>query len=140
MPRLTTFVRIDERTAAAIAALFVAIAIVAALMLYRVEPPPDGARVLADTERRTYASMSCVYYGQLERELIANRQAVANPDEVLLLLSHANETTIGELRRQGGWRRDSACNYVFGFDQIVTTWNRLVGYRSRWSDDGNWRW
>jgi hypothetical protein len=29
---------------------------------------------------------------------------------------------------------------VFGFDQIVTTWNRLVGYRSRWSDDGNWRW
>lgn len=140
MSRVATIRRVDERTGAAIIVLFAAIAILALLLVYRVEPPPDGARVIADSEKRTYASTSCVVYGQLERELIANRLAVADPAQILQLLPYASETTIGELRRQGGWRRDSACNYVAGFDQIVTVWNRLLGFRSRWSDDGEWRW
>jgi hypothetical protein len=131
---------VDDRTTTALILLFAGIAILALMFVYRVEPPPDGARVIADSEKRTYASTSCVVHGQLERELIANRNAIADPSLSLQLLPYANETSVGELIRQGGWRRDSACNYVAGFDQIVTAWNRLFGFRSRWTDEGEWRW
>ena len=140
MSGIASIGRIEERTTTAVIVLFALIAILALLLVYRVEPPPDGAHVIADGEKHTYASTSCVIYGQLERELIANRTAIADPSQPLELLPYASETTIGDVRRQNGWRRDSACNYVAGFDQIVTAWNRLVGFRSRWSDDGEWRW
>ncbi len=120
--------------------LFAAIAIAAILCAYHIEPPPDGARVIADNEMHTYASTACVIYGKLERELITNRDAVSDPSQDLELAPFASESTVGEVRRQGGWRRDAACNYVLGFDQIVTVWNHLFGYRSRWSDTGEWRW
>jgi hypothetical protein len=142
MRRAASALPLDDITPAALVAIlvFAAVAITALLCVYRVVPPPDEARVIADSEHLTYASTSCVIYGQLERELIANRQAVSDPDSALQLMPYANETTIGELRRQGVWRRDSACNYVLGFDQIVTAWNRLLGTRSRWSATGEWRW
>jgi len=140
MSRVASVRRVDERTTTAIVVLFAAIAIVALLCVYRVEPPPADARVIADNERLTYASTSCVIYGQLERELIANRDAVADPTRSLELQPYANETTIGDVIIRPGWRRDEACNYALGFDQIVTAWNRLRGYRSRWTDSGEWRW
>ncbi len=120
--------------------LFAVIAVAAVLCAYHIEPPPDGARVIVDNEMRTYASTACVIYGKLERELITNRDAVSDPSQDLELAPFASESTIGEIRQQPGWRRDSACNYVLGFDQIVTVWNHLFGYRSRWSDIGEWRW
>ncbi|MGO9357935.1 MAG: hypothetical protein ACLP1D_09690 [Xanthobacteraceae bacterium] len=132
--------RIDDATSAAFFILFAAIAIVAVMFVYRVEPPPEYARVIADNEKQTYASTSCVIYGRTERELITNREAIADPTRDLELQPYASETTIGELSRRPGWRRDSECNYVLGFDQLVTAWNRLLGYRSRWSDNGEWRW
>jgi len=119
---------------------FALIAVVAMLCVYSIEPPPAAARVIADNENHTYASTSCVIYGRTERELITNRDAVADPGRDLELQPFASESTVGELDGQPGWRRDSACNYVMGFDQVVTTWNRLLGYRSRWSDTGDWRW
>jgi hypothetical protein len=142
MPRIASVMPVDDITppALATALLFAAVAIVALLCVYRVVPPPDNARVIADSEHLTFASTSCVIYGKLERELIVNREAINDPDRALELLPYANETTVGDLRRQSVWRRDSVCNYVLGFDQIVTAWNRLFGTRSRWSETGEWRW
>jgi hypothetical protein len=140
MPRVVGGERVNETTTAAVIILFAAIAIVAVMFVYRVEPPPAEARVIADNEKQTYASTSCVIYGRTERELITNREAVADPGRDLELQPYASETTIGEVGQQPGWRRDSVCDYALGFDQIVTAWNRLLGYRLRWSDDGEWRW
>lgn len=56
------------------------------------------------------------------------------------MLPYATESSVGEVARLGSWRRDTACNYAAGFDQIVTAWDRLVGFRSRWTDTGEWRW
>lgn len=133
--------RVDEiGTLAPFVVLFAVIAVTATLLIYRIEPPPENALVIADNELHTYASTACVIHGKLERELISNREAVADPSQDLELEPYASESTIGALSRQTGWRRDSACNYVLGFDQIVTVWNNLFGYRSRWSETGEWRW
>jgi hypothetical protein len=132
--------RPGERTLAAVVLLFAAIAIAALLNVYRVEPPPEAAPVIADSERRTYASTPCVLFNQLDRDVVESRAAVRDPAAPIELKAFANESTIGELRRQGGWRRDATCNAALGFDQIVPAWRRLVGFRSRWADDGHWRW
>lgn len=116
------------------------VAVAAMLFLYTVEPPPDNARVVVDEQQQTYASTPCVLFNKLERELIANRKEISDPSKPLQLLSFANEKTMGEVRADPRWARDKTCNYATGFDQIVTVWMRLVGYRSRWSDDGQWRW
>lgn len=123
--------------AAALATLLAAGAI---LLTYRVVAPPDNASVVTDDERGTFASTPCVLANHIERELIANRSEVADPAKPLQLLGYANERTFGEVRSNARWTRDAQCNYVTGFDQIVTLWMRMVGYRSRWSDDGQWRW
>jgi len=141
MPRAAGSRLLDEIGAVApLVLLFAAIAVAAILCAYRIQPPPERARVIADNEMHTYASTACVIYGKLERELITNRDAVSDPSRELELASYASESTIGEVTGQPGWRRDSACNYVLGFDQIVTVWNHLFGYRSRWSETGDWRW
>lgn len=121
----------------AVAAL---LAVMAALLSYKVVEPPDTARVVADGERHTYASTPCVLFNKLDRELIANRSEISDPSKPLQLLAFANERMMGEIRTDPTWTRDTACNYATGFDQIVTLWMRLVGYRSRWSEDGQWRW
>jgi hypothetical protein len=140
MSGIAAIKQVDERVAAGIVALFAVIAVLALMSIYRVEPPPNGARVIADREKRTYASTSCVVYGRLERELIANRDAVADPAQSLHLLPYASESTIGEVTGLSGWKRDAVCNDAIGFDQIVTAWNRLFDVRSRWTDNGEWRW
>ncbi|MDR3467017.1 MAG: hypothetical protein P4M07_13835 [Xanthobacteraceae bacterium] len=141
MLRVMGWRRVDEIGAVApFVVLFAVIAVAALLLVYRIEPPPEDALVIADNEMHTYASTSCVIHGKLERELITNREAVADPSRDLELEPYASESTIGALSRQPGWRRDSTCNYVLGFDQIVTVWNNLFGYRSRWSGTGEWRW
>lgn len=132
--------KIDDRVTVFLVTLFAGIAVLALMFVYRVDPPPDDARVIADTERHTYASTSCVIYGRLERELIANRAAVSDPSQSLQLLPFAIESTVGEVARFGRWRRDAMCNAAAGFDQIVTAWHRLLGFRSRWTDEGEWRW
>lgn len=124
-------------TAVVLAALLAAVAI---LFSYRIEPPPDNARVVVDEQRLTYASTPCVIYNKLDRELISNRGEVNDPGKPLQLFSYASEKTIAEIKADKKWVRDAACDYVTGFDQIVTRWMRLVGYRSRWTDDGQWRW
>jgi hypothetical protein len=121
--------------------LLVALIAAAAILLsYRIEPPPDNARVVADEERLTYASTPCVVFNKLDRELIANRAEVSDPSKPLQLFSYASEKTIADVRADKKWSRDTACDYITGFDQIVTVWMRLIGYRSRWTDDGQWRW
>lgn len=132
--------RLDERTLALATIIFTAIAVAALLLIYRVEPPPGVAPVVADTERRTFASTPCVIYGRLERELIANREAALDAHASLRLLPYAETTTFGAVQRDGGWRRDRVCHAAAGFDQIVTVGNHLVGVRSRWREDGQWRW
>lgn len=122
------------------AGLVAVIAASAILLSYKIETPPDSARVVTDEQRRTYASTPCVLFNHLDRELIANRREVTDPSKPLQLLSFANEKAMGEIRADPNWTRDTACNYATGFDQIVTVWMRLVGYRSRWADDGQWRW
>lgn len=119
------------------ATLFAAAAI---LLSYKIEPPPDNARVITDEQRMTYASTPCVVYNKLDRELIANRSEVTDPTKPLQLFSYASEKSIADIKADKKWTRDSACDYVTGFDQIVTRWMRLVGYRSRWTDQGQWRW
>lgn len=122
------------------AILIALVAVSALLLLYTIEQPPDNARVVVDEQRQTYASTPCVLFNKLDRELIANRREISDPSKPLQLLSFANEKTMSEVRADPKWTRDKACNYATGFDQIVTVWMRLVGYRSRWSDDGQWRW
>jgi hypothetical protein len=112
----------------------------AILLSYKVEPPPDNARVVADEQRLTYASTPCVVFNKLDRELIANRTEISDPSKPLQLFSYASEKTIAEIKADGKWSRDTSCDYITGFDQIVTRWMRLTGYRSRWTDDGQWRW
>jgi len=116
------------------------VATAAILLSYKVEPPPDNARVVTDDQRQTYASTPCVIFNKLDRELIANRSEVNDPTKPLRLFSYASEKTIADIKAEGKWSRDAACDYVTGFDQIVTRWMRLTGYRSRWTDDGQWRW
>lgn len=139
-PRGAALRQRDDMRTAGLVILFAAIAVLALLLVYRIEPPPDDARVIADNERQTYASTACVIYGRLERELINNRTDVTDPNRDLELKPFASESTIGDVAHQPGWRRDQVCNYAMGFDQIVTAWSRLVGYRSRWSENGEWRW
>ena len=64
---------VNEQIAAAIVLVVAFIVTVALLFLYNVESAPEHARVLADGERRTYASTPCVIFNKLERELIVNR-------------------------------------------------------------------
>ncbi|MGD9836473.1 MAG: hypothetical protein AB7F72_00835 [Afipia sp.] len=120
--------------------LAVLIAAAAILLSYKVEPPPDNARVVVDEQRLTYASTPCVVFNKLDRELIANRSEVNDPAKPLQLFSYASEKTIADIKADGKWSRDAACNYITGFDQIITRWMRLTGYRSRWTADGQWRW
>jgi hypothetical protein len=122
------------------AGLVALLAAAAFFLSYKIAPPPDNARVVADEQMLTYASTPCVIYNKLSRELIANRDEVFDPSKPLQLFTYASEKTIGEVRADKKWTRDAACDYVTGFDQIVTRWMRLFGYRSRWTDDGQWRW
>lgn len=124
-------------TGVVLAALLAAAAF---FMSYKIELPPDNAKVIADEQQLTYASTPCVVFNKLDRELIANRAAVSDPSQPLQLFSYASEKTIADIKADGKWTRDKACDYVTGFDQIVTRWMRLIGYRSRWTDDGQWRW
>lgn len=116
------------------------LAAAAILFSYKVEPPPDNARVIVDEQRLTYASTPCVVYNKLDRELIVNRTEIRDPSKPLQLFSYANEKTIADIKADKKWTRDTSCDYVTGFDQLVTRWMRLVGYRSRWTDEGQWRW
>jgi hypothetical protein len=77
---------INGRILVATIVMFAVLAASVLMFFYRIEPPPDNARVITDSEKHTYASTSCVIYGQLERELIANRNAVADPASALQLL------------------------------------------------------
>jgi len=124
-------------TGVLLAALIAAAAI---LFSYKVEPPPDNARVIVDEQRLTYASTPCVVYNKLDRELIANRTEIRDPSKPLQLFSYASEKTIADIKADKKWTRDASCDYVTGFDQLVTRWMRLAGYRSRWTDEGQWRW
>ncbi len=110
------------------------------LLSYEILPPPDVAPVIADEERSTYASTPCVIANTLDRELIGNRKQIEDPDKSIELLPYANEKTIAVVTSDPRWSRDKACNFAAGFDHIVTVWMRLTGYRSRWAEDGHWRW
>ena len=122
------------------AGLAAALATTAFLLSYRIEPPPDNARVVTDELRLTYASTPCVVFNKLDRELIVNRTEVNDSSKPLKLFKYAAEKTIADIKADKKWKRDAACDYVTGIDQIVTRWMRLVGYRSRWGDNGQWRW
>ncbi len=117
-----------------------AIGAAAVLFSYKIEPPPGIAPVVADEERSTYASTPCVIANTLDRELIGNRKEIEDPDKAIELLPYANEKTIADVTSDPRWSRDKTCNFAAGFDQIVTRWMRLTGYRSRWAEDGHWRW
>jgi len=110
------------------------------LFSYKIEPPPDNARVIADEQRLTYASTPCVVFNKIDRELIANREQISDPSKPLQLFSYASEKTIADIKADKKWSRDKSCDYITGFDQIVTVWMRLIGYRSRWTGEGQWRW
>lgn len=130
----------NEQIAAAIVLVVAFILAMALMFTYSIEPAPDNARVLADGEMRTYASTPCVIFNKLERELIVNRAQIDDAEKPLQLQTYANEVGIGEVRSLRGWRRDKACNFFNGYDQIVTVMDRIFGYRSRWTDEGQWRW
>lgn len=131
------------RNALAVAIGFFALAIVAVaavLLSYKILPPPGIAPVVADEERSTYASTPCLLSNTLDRDLITNRKEIEDPTKALELQPYANEKTIEVVTADPRWSRDKACNFAAGFDQIVTVWMRLTGYRSRWAEDGHWRW
>jgi hypothetical protein len=116
------------------------LAAAAILLSYKIVQPPDNARVIVDEQRRTYASTPCVVYNKLDRDVISNRAEINDPSKPLQLFSYASEKTFGDVKADTKLTRDTSCDYVTGFDQIVTRWMRLVGYRSRWTDEGQWRW
>ena len=131
------------RNALAVAIGFAVLLLVAAaavLLSYKILPPPDIAPVIADEERSTYASTPCVIANTLDRELVGNRKEIQDPAKSIELLPYANEKSIAVVTSDPRWSRDTACNFATGFDQIVTVWMRLTGYRSRWAEDGHWRW
>lgn len=110
------------------------------LFSYKILPPPGTAPVIADEENSTYASTPCIVANTLDRELINNRGEVNDADKALELKPYANEKTIADVTADPRWSRDKTCNFANGFDQIVTRWMRITGYRSRWAEDGHWRW
>lgn len=104
--------------------------------------PPDNAKLILDTEQHTYASIPCVIRGQTDRELIADRSALANSDSPLELASFADEGTMGQVRAEGRngtlWKRDPTCEAAKGFD---VRWHFYQSEpKPRWTPDGNWRW
>jgi len=105
---------------------------------------PDNARVLIDLEQHSYASIPCVVRGTIERELIKNRTDAWNPKTPLVLMDNAEAGTIAEIRRgqQRGekWQPDRRCRDANGFMQTISLTDRIFGYRSRWTAEGEWRW
>ncbi len=67
------------------------VAVVAVLLSYKILPPPGIAPVIADEERSTYASTACVISNTLDRELIANRAEIEDPDNSPPPSSQAHE-------------------------------------------------
>lgn len=127
----------------AVAAGFVVLLLVvgiAVLLSYEILPPPGNAPVVVDQERLTYASTPCVMFNTIDRELVGNRAEIEDPTKEIQLLSYADERKIADVNADPKWKRDTTCNLAVGFDQIVTRWMRLRGYRSRWAEDGHWRW
>jgi len=110
------------------------------LLADRIEMAPENAQVVVDFGTLTYASNPCVVHGNLEREVMLNRKDIADPAKPLLLIDDAHATRIGEVREGRVWKPDNKCNAADGFTQTVTFWNRLFGYRSRWTSDGEWLW
>lgn len=104
--------------------------------------PPDNAKLILDTQRRTYASIPCAIRGQTERDLIVDRAALADPDRLLELPPFADEGTMGQVRTEGRagtpWKRDPTCEGAGGFD---VRWRFYQSEpKPRWTPDGNWRW
>lgn len=104
--------------------------------------PPDNAKLILDAERHTYASIPCVIRGQTDRELMADRSTLANPESLLELLSFADEGTMGQVRTEGHkgapWKRDPTCEAAGGFD---VRWHVYQAEpKPRWTPDGDWRW
>lgn len=104
--------------------------------------PPDNAKLILDTERHTYASIPCVIRGHTERDLIADRSALANPDSLLTMPSFADEGTMGQVRTEGRrgipWKQDPTCEANGGFN---VRWRFYQSEpKPRWTPDGDWRW
>jgi hypothetical protein len=107
--------------------------------------PPPHARMVIDEGQLTFASVPCVVSGALERELIKNRDEARDASKPLLLRPYADEVRMSEIsarrnERNEHFRRDEKCAKASGFDQYVTGWQRILGFRSRWTEDGEWRW
>ena len=119
---------------------FFLIAAAAVLLSYQVKPPPDYVKVIADGEKLTYASTPCILFNMLDREQVANRAEISDPSKEIQLLPFANEQTMADMRADKKWHRDKTCNAAIGYDQLVTMWMRIFGYRSRWDNEGVWRW
>lgn len=104
---------------------------------------PDNAGVVIDTERHSYASISCVIQGDIDREVVTNRREVTDTTKPLHLLNFAETSTLAhanELREQDRkWHPDRRCVNANGFVQITSLGARLFG-RSRWTPTGQWRW
>jgi hypothetical protein len=130
------------------ARLFASIGLLGAVLFFladRIDMMPENARVIVDYGTQTYASVPCVVHGNLEREAISNRADAADPSKDLQLLDETHATVIGQVRGwnsvfPSSWKPDKKCSAADGFTQIITFWNRVFGYRSRWTADGEWLW
>jgi len=100
---------------------------------------PDNAGVIVDMDEGVYASIPCVLVGTIDRELIKNRDDVSEPDAPLILSDYAETGTIGEARAKR-WRPDVRCRNSDGFMRTVSLPDRVLGYQSRWTPGGEWRW
>jgi hypothetical protein len=138
MPSMQTIKRLGAQTFGAIGLL----ALLAAgiyVSTSRIISPPGNAKIIVDDEKRTYASIPCVVYGDLEREVIENRGDAHDPSKALALKPYAKETTLEKVRGLK-MSRDEKCQDADGFDQHEHWYHRLFGRRSRWTKEGEWHW
>ena len=104
---------------------------------------PDHAAAILDLDRQTYASPPCIINGDIEQELIKNRKDVHDATASLVLEDYASLSTMGEARarrKDRGWRVDERCSHADGFTQTINGFQWLIGYESRWTRQGDWRW
>ena len=105
---------------------------------------PDNAPVILDVERFTYASIPCAINGKVDRALLKSPPVTTDTGKPLQLMDYAEKSTIAKVRElrkaNKDWHTDQTCRDWDGFTQHVGIFERIVGYKERWSPSGDWRW
>jgi len=90
-----------------------------------------------DLDQGVYASLPGVLAGDIDRELIKNRIDVSDPSASLILVDYAETGAIGTREPLAAGYR---CRKSDGLHPDRAPLDRVLGYQSRWTPAGQWRW